>query len=287
MILSLVSLLWVSPCVAAENVILMIGDGMGMNHITCTQKNNRLQIPSLPIKSRVKTASADSKVTDSAAAATAYACGIKTNNGYLGLGTDGQPCVTLAEVAATKGYHVTLITDDTATGATVAGFYAHTKNRFDDAGIAAAQPDNITVTGSVPSVTEATKAALKDPKQPFFMLIEGAMIDKHSHNQDFKKMSDALVDFDGAVREAVKFARRNRQTTVIVVADHETGGLTKSCAFKSGSHTEVDVPLYAFGKRANMFKGKFQNTEIHDIMHKIMLPDMSLIKRIDTLQKLL
>ena len=74
----------------AENVILMIGDGMGENHLKCAEKDTPIYIPTLPVKGTVQTRSANADVTDSAAAATAYACGRKTNNRFLGKLPDGK-----------------------------------------------------------------------------------------------------------------------------------------------------------------------------------------------------
>src|SRR6266568_7643152 len=73
----------------ARGAVLFIGDGMGPAYITVTRvarggSRGKLRIDGLPYTALSRTYSADSPVTDSAAAATAMACGKKTVNGVLG-----------------------------------------------------------------------------------------------------------------------------------------------------------------------------------------------------------
>ena len=62
------------------NVILMIGDGMGLGQITAGMyaSGNKLQIERFPIVGLHKSHAFDQLITDSAAGATAFACGKKT-----------------------------------------------------------------------------------------------------------------------------------------------------------------------------------------------------------------
>ena len=89
----------------------------------------RLYMQTLPIAGLCRTRSANSSVTDSAAAATALACGEKTNNGMLGMKPDGSHLKSIAFIAKEKGKSVGLITNDSLYGATPAGFYAHRAHR--------------------------------------------------------------------------------------------------------------------------------------------------------------
>ena len=78
-----------------ENIILCIGDGMGFNQVALARNKvfnlqGRLWMETLPVTGSVQTFSANRAVTDSAAAATAMACGVKTNNGVLGIDADGN-----------------------------------------------------------------------------------------------------------------------------------------------------------------------------------------------------
>ena len=89
-----------------KNVILMIGDGMGLEQLsTAWIVNNRhLNITdNFPYVGLQWTYSASKLVTDSAAAGTALATGSKTNNGMIAMSPDGQPLETLSEYAKSKG----------------------------------------------------------------------------------------------------------------------------------------------------------------------------------------
>jgi len=117
-------------------VFLFIGDGMSTpqrmiaDEFARKLEHGQLSINTLPNHATTRTASANSLVTDSAAAATAIACGEKTNNGRIGMSADGKrKLVSLAEVAKEKGKKVGIVTSVTITHATPAGFYAHRPSR--------------------------------------------------------------------------------------------------------------------------------------------------------------
>ena len=114
------------------------------------------------------------------------------------------------------------------------------------------------------------KLSQQKEKKGFFAMFEGAKIDKKSHKNDLKAMKQELYDFDYAVMKAVNFAYQHPDTTVIVLADHETGGLTDSCAYTSHGHTGVNIPLHAYGKHADLFQGTLDNTEIYMKIHQIL-----------------
>lgn len=116
-------------------VFLFIGDGMSFPQIMMTQEfllkteNRKLVIKDLPVQAVTTTSSANSFITDSAAAATAIACGTKTNNGMVGVDPDGKRLQSSAEVAKNSGRKVGIITTVTINHATPAGFYAHNISR--------------------------------------------------------------------------------------------------------------------------------------------------------------
>ncbi len=117
-----------------KNIILVIGDGMGPGALKLTslyqhQADGRLYLQQLPVAGFCTTFSASSPVTDSAASATAFACGYKTDNGTLGLTLDKSRVTSVAEAAHKEGRAVGLITSDAITGATPAGFFAHVNAR--------------------------------------------------------------------------------------------------------------------------------------------------------------
>ena len=124
-----------------KNIVLVIGDGMGQGAIKLTslyvhKGEGRLLMENLPVAGLCTTYSANADVTDSAAAATAFACGQKTDNGFLGITSDKRRLTSYAELAHREGRAVGLITSDAITGATPAGFYAHEVSRGAFQGVA-------------------------------------------------------------------------------------------------------------------------------------------------------
>ncbi len=118
----------------ARHVFLMIGDGMGAAQRTAAHEYLRrstgggLVMESLPYGGLTTTDSV-SGVTDSAAAGTAIACGVKTKNGMVGVTPDGKTVESLAADAKKKGMRVAIITDVPLNHATPAAFYAHCGSR--------------------------------------------------------------------------------------------------------------------------------------------------------------
>lgn len=72
----------------------------------------------------------------------------------------------------------------------------------------------------------------------FFLQVEGALIDKRSHANDTAQTLRENKEFDDAVAAAVAFAQRDRQTLVIVTADHECAGFT---IIGAGSFTNAEA----------------------------------------------
>lgn len=115
-----------------KNVILMIGDGMGLEQLsTAWVVNNRhLNITdNFPYVGLQWTYSANKLVTDSAAAGTALATGSKTNNGMIATSPDGQPLETLSEYAKSKGMKTGTSVVCRVCDATPAVFSTHHANR--------------------------------------------------------------------------------------------------------------------------------------------------------------
>lgn len=116
-------------------VFLFIGDGMSTPQRMLAEEFSRktgagpLAINALPCEATLRTCSTDSLVTDSAAAGTAIACGVKTYNHAIGVGPDGKRVESCAEVAKKRGMKVGMVTTVTANHATPAAFYAHRKDR--------------------------------------------------------------------------------------------------------------------------------------------------------------
>ncbi|MBN2676871.1 MAG: alkaline phosphatase [Anaerolineaceae bacterium] len=146
-----------------------------------------------------------------------------------------------------------------------------------------------------PTLAEMTAVALDslvaDP-EGFFLMVEGSQIDTASHASDGAWMIDDVKTFDDAVQVALNFTIANPDTLLIVVADHETGGLSiyqsSTCVsgdqgpfdiygggtfcthFSTTGHTIDDVPLSAMGPGSEFLNGTYPNTSIHTSMHRYM-----------------
>lgn len=266
-------------CVAhAENVVLMIGDGMGKNHVSCASKDMGLFLNETPVRSAITTHSANNAVTDSAASATVYACGIKTNNGFLGVDTHQKSCQTIAETALEHGMFVGILSTDMMTGATPSAFYAHVTDRYMADTIKThlqkARSAGMDIRLAVPTLSDEVDRLLTKAEQsgqPFFLMIEGARIDTRSHENKFDLMAFELRDFDQAVKTVVDRLKTHPDTTVIVTADHETGGLNDHCVFTTRHHTSSNVNVWAFGGQADLLNTVRDNTDIYRMIHHILI----------------
>ena len=117
--------------IEAKNVILLIGDGMGIGQITAgTYANgNKTNLEKFKIVGLHKPHAGNNLVTDSAAAATSFACGVKTYNNAIGVDMDTMPVQTILEEAEKKGLRTGLVATSTIVHATPASFIAHNKSR--------------------------------------------------------------------------------------------------------------------------------------------------------------
>ena len=113
------------------NIILFIGDGMGLSQVSASYyyKTSEPIFSDFPIVGLIKTSSSSHKITDSAAGATAFACGVKTYNGAIGLDSNERSTPNLTEVLAAKGYASALVATSSFTHATPASFFAHVTSR--------------------------------------------------------------------------------------------------------------------------------------------------------------
>lgn len=124
---------------------------------------------------------------------------------------------------------------------------------------------------SMPTLTEMTVKAidlLDDDEDGFFLMVEGAHIDKNSHNNEGEKMKEALLSFDSAIGAALDYAKTHSDTMVVVTADHETGGITYKngeYVYTTGSHTGVNVPLLVYGCEGFIKNGDKINNNVASI----------------------
>ncbi len=114
-----------------KNIILLIGDGMGLAqvHAAYLANNNSLTMTEFRHIGLQKTSSANRFSTCSASASTALASGIKTNYGYLGVDTLGIPVKTILDYAVENGIATGLVSTAAITHATPAGFIANQISR--------------------------------------------------------------------------------------------------------------------------------------------------------------
>lgn len=104
---------------------------MGLSHLTAglVSTGGRLAVERFPVVGLARTSSADQLLTDSAAAATALACGVKTRNGAIGVDASGTPVPSLLELARARGLKTGVVVTSRLTDATPAAFLAHRASR--------------------------------------------------------------------------------------------------------------------------------------------------------------
>ncbi|MDE5491286.1 alkaline phosphatase [Elizabethkingia meningoseptica] len=113
---------------------------------------------------------------------------------------------------------------------------------------------------------------LKNNKNGFFMMVEASQTDGGGHSNNLEQLVTELLDFDHVVGKAMKFADENKETLVVVLGDHETGGLTLLDGslkegwvfgnFSTNDHTSIPSSVFAYGPNSKEFTGLFENTEI-------------------------
>jgi len=345
----------------AKNIILLIGDGMGINHITAYRiakggPNYISAFDKFPYTGLIKTHAINTLITDSAASATAYSSGIKTVNGYLGVNKDKKVVKNITEMLHEKGYVTSLIATSEITHATPAAFAIHNESRDntdqiadhlfksntfislgggrdffipkdlggqreDDLDILTLIKEEEVYLGSKtdlinfkldsskrifglfskegftreenePNLLEMLNFSLEQSEKMvlnnctgFFIMAEGSQIDWEGHDNNFNGVYKEMDEFNQAVDRALKFAESDQDTLVIVLSDHETGGLlietdtwernpqprnkmkiSWNTAVGIGTHTGTMIPVFAYGPGAENIGGAMDNTDIFFIM---------------------
>lgn len=315
-----------------KNIILMIGDGMGLTHVSTawTANHGFLNLFACPYTGLSRTYCTDYLITDSGAGGTALAIGQKTKKRFVGVDTLGVAQLTLMDYARLAGKHTAVSVVCRLCDATPADFCCHRDSRYDYDSINASylycQVDYIaggglhffthrqdgrnimdemsnkgyhTYTDSS-ALYQATKlpvfACLADSEyvpapergdlfqrqtmkaidmmqsEPFFMMVEASCIDDWSHANDLERVVEETLDFDRTIGQVLQWAAADGQTLVIITADHETGGLALiggdfhtgevQCRFAHDSHSNIHVPIYAYGPGAEHFTGVIENSDI-------------------------
>jgi alkaline phosphatase len=318
-----------------KNIILFIGDGMGVAQVyaAISVNDHPFYLEQFPYSGFSITYSADSYVTDSGAGGTAIACGVKTKNGMIGVLPDGTAVPSITEIAHSNGMSTGVLSTSTVTHATPASFVAHNSGRgnYEDIALdflkgtvdvfigggennfrSRADGKDLTVDlkaqgfdvvytiedlkasksskiagllakEHMPTVLEGRDGALEEmvrkatqtlsqDKDGFFLMVEGSMIDWGAHENNIDYTLAEVTDLDKAIGAALEFARTNKETLIVVTADHETGGLTIPSGnlkdkddkitvnFSTKGHTGVMVPIFSYGPGAEQFSGINENT---------------------------
>jgi alkaline phosphatase len=128
-----------------------------------------------------------------------------------------------------------------------------------------------------PTLPEMTRAALERLARAgdgFLLMVEGSQPDWRGHdNRPLDEVVDEMVEFDRAIGLGLDFARATPGTLVLVVSDHETGGLALvgrqggvTARYSTGGHTGEMTPHFAYGAGAERFAGMLRNDEIGRIL---------------------
>ncbi|HLT90432.1 MAG TPA: alkaline phosphatase [Woeseiaceae bacterium] len=316
---------------APGGIVLVVGDGMGAAHFTLARllRGEDYRIGTMPEVGLVATHAVDTLVTDSAAAATAFATGVKTVKGAIGTDPSGAPVETVLEAAEARGLATGLVTTTVFVDATPAAFAAHAQSRAELGVIAqhmlsrgieviagtglerfgrdgwpevdelardngyrpARNAAELAVAGSaeepvlaiLPSAdmdAQSPEATLADlatwtlerlARNPagFFLLVEHEGTDTASHRNRSAGFRKSVVELDEAVGAVLDFARRRGDVLVIVVGDHETGGLqvagtpgAPELVWRDDYHSGEAVPIFAEGPGAAAFGRFIDNTDV-------------------------
>ena len=338
-----------------KNVILMVGDGMGSEHIEAGELyEGKDYVWTNWLTTKIDTNCADREYTDSAAAATAMATGVVTNYNYVGKDPAGNNLETIADIAKAMGKKTGVVTSSLPYDATPSAFAAHMTNRYDTNAVAKSMlaggldliaghnaaymgiesnADEIANNGytfvndfsKIGSSMSADKAvwtfniegkenyydegeeiALKDVavnalnfldnENGFFVMIENEHIDIYAEDNDIENTVKHVKSFNDTIEAVLAWMQATghmEDTMLIVLADHETGGLTVDgtagansidtlnggklyYSWTSGQHTNTDVDMFVYGAAPDFSEysnfsidSKIKNSNVFDIMKHV------------------
>lgn len=347
------------------NVILMVPDGMGLADVTAARigrhgmKPVPLRFETLDHIGYQRTFSADGTITDSAAAASAWACGEKFLNREICHHRDGRATLpSVLELAKKHGKSTGLVVTEAITGATPAAFAAHVPSRdcrkeiarqyIEKSGVdvllgggravltskevdacgtggdllqsalangyvvvhdrhemeravsggarkvlglfaeGSLTPEYLRKSGCaeprLPEMAAAALNVLEKNREGFFLLIEGSLVDKANHKNDFPYQLGEVLAFDEAVSVVRAWIdadpERKGKTLLIVASDHETGGFAVTgqdpagnsgewkvkTAWTGKDHTGVDTILWSSGPGSERLGRALDNTDLYRVM---------------------
>ena len=115
-----------------RNVIFLIGDGMGLEQVSCAWVLNhgKLNLDNMSVVGLSRTYSLSDLITDSAAGGTALAVGQKTSNSHVGTDAEGKPLYSMLVKAQELGKKTGVVVTCHMADATPADFCCHSDNRY-------------------------------------------------------------------------------------------------------------------------------------------------------------
>lgn len=213
-----------------KNIILFIGDGMGETHVKATDIYNGYEtvFESFPYRTYADTLNLYFLTTDSAAAATALASGIRTQNGMVGMTVSGDETQTIMDFAKAEGKLTGVISTESLSGATPAGFSAHAVDRGDTDSIICSQAKSgIDFFGGdfsadyadlyLPKFTENGYRLIKNLDE--IKTVKGKVLFQAdiANEQQYIGETPMYTMLDGLVNEAVKYLAKDTDGFVLMV----------------------------------------------------------------------
>ena len=193
---------------------------------------------------------------------------------FFGGGSNGFD----AAAAQTQGYAV--VTDragllglNTETAVRVAGGFGGGELP------AVGTPGRSTTLPTLPEMTETALNILDNDADGFFLLVEHEGVDNYSHAGDTAGMVRSVKELSEAVQKALDWKASHPNTLIVVLADHETGGLqvtqtnpqagsVPSVSWSTTGHTQTAVPVFADGVGAEQFGGaQIDNTNVFNFLN--------------------
>jgi alkaline phosphatase len=285
---------------AAKNVIFMLPDGASTSfaaNYRYFKEGSEGPVWEPLLKGMVQTDSFNNPITDSAAGANAYATGVKTRNGSVGVDFFGNELTSVTDLASDAGKATGIVSTAAITDASPAAFGASNpqrgnqadiaqqyigdnqldvvlgagRNQFTTEGEGGTQPDGTDLFGlaeqqgmtyvssaeelaafdgervlglfndedyldaigerpaeepSLEQMTEVALDTLSKDEDGFVLFLEEENTDTFGHANDAATTMHAMASFEASMQKVLEFQKENPDTLVVMVADHDTGGMT-------------------------------------------------------------
>lgn len=234
-----------------KNIILLIGDGMGLAHICATDfVNGGLSFLKLRHVGLQKTASKDAYTTDSAGAGSSIATGQSNNNRHIAMSEDGEIYPSLTEMLAPKDIACGIITLGNIADATPAAFYAHTQERDNS--------EEITrwlLKGNIDLLAGSGKKELTNRRDGL------DLINELKNDYSFSESVDSINTFQGKVICLdERMAAATTEKTLSLLADATKQGIEKLSQNKKGFFLMVEGAKIDYAGHANSLPGAIVET---------------------------